>query len=205
MNVLTIETADFSRKLLGKTISIAFGNLNVAICRDESTIFLYPNNIGLYIMKEILPNPDILKLVSKPFISSYFGIECKNCQYIGEHVSDLRLLSEMKNELIENFQDITKIAGIMMKYKNLSDVKNSNSTFNSGRDCYLLYLTIFNDILSQNGPMKFLDLINKVNNYSCMCRMKLSASMALTGLIKVGALISDTETTIISLPEQIPK
>lgn len=200
----TIQEVEFSRKILGNCVSIAFDDSNIAICRDESTIFFYPNNLGLNLAKQILSDPNILKLVSKPFMRSCFGVECQNCQYIGEYMTDLRLISEMKNDLIENASDIVKVATIIMKYKRLSENKKV-SCFNNARDCYLLYLTIYNDILSQNGPMKFLDLINKSKEYSYMCRTQMNPAMSLTGLIKIGALVSDTNTTIIRIPEQVSK
>ncbi|CAH6418464.1 Hypothetical protein HVR_LOCUS165 [uncultured virus] len=101
---------------------------------------------------------------------------------------------------------------IMSKYKDIADKggpegkakKSKKSYFNKRRDCYLLYLTAFNDILSYRGPTKFVDLIAQVRKYSFLCRTKMSPGYALDGLIKVGALSNNAYTSTISIPDQMP-
>lgn len=217
------EEAVFARKFVVDAIGIAFDKLYTAFSTNATTAFLFPNNIGRNVMLEIYQNPDIIKLISKPIgaLKSHLrGNKCENCKHISDYINekgDTRDIPEMKRELmdlgaVQNMDDrVARVALTIMKYKTRADItgkplkKPRKSFFNKKRDCYLLYLTAYNDILSRLGPMKFITLVSKVRGYPYLCRAKIHPAFALDGLIALGALSSDLRTSIISIPDQLPK
>lgn len=223
ITITSLEEAIFIRKLIVGTITVAFNNDYVAFAMNTDIVFVYPNDIARNVINDVFQSSNIVKLISKPLISlkSYLrGIVCRNCQHISAYINEIggsRMIPEMKQEIME--QDVilslrdraAKIALIMMAYKLAADrslpkqPKQKKSYFNKKRDCYLLYLTAYNDLLSRYGPMKFIDLTRKVREYSYLCQMTLHPALALEGLIKVGALSNDSQTAVISIPDYIPR
>lgn len=151
------------------------------------------------------------------------GISCTNCQHISEYIEKTgngRIIPEMNREIMNQdgtvslSQRAAEVSLIMMRYKiqadstqhqnSLNSKESSKCMFNKGRDCYLLYLSAYNDILSRLGPITFTELTSRVRSYPYLCRTDLHPAMALEGFIKTGALSSDSETAIVSIPDQIP-
>jgi uncharacterized membrane protein len=218
----SLEEASFARRFLGNIITVSFNKDYVAFSPDASTAFIYSTRLLWNSIISIFQDPTLIKLISKPApaLKSFLGgVIFANCQHISDYMSqkgEQRSISEMKREITE--QDVIpqlsnragSVALIMMKYKLIADVthktpkQQKKSYFNKRRDCYLLYLTAFNDILVRNGPLRFVTLANIVKSYPYLCRIGLSPFMALEGLIKVGALSLERDTTIVSIPDQIP-
>jgi len=126
------------------------------------------------------------------------------CEYAGVHLKKIDII-QLKDALIdagmiEDQEERLKTLGTIMLtviskiYKFPSD----DPIFNSKRECYLSYLTAYNDILIRYGPLPFVDLVNKVRT---VCRGNICPSEILVGLIKTGAFKSDPMTAIVSLPD----
>lgn len=220
--ITSSEEATFARKFLINMVTVSFNKNYTAFGSDASTTFIYPTKLLWSSITSIFQDPTLMKLISKPAPALKFflnGIVYENCQHISDYMNqkgDHRSISEMKREITEqdNIQDLAERAGyvtlIMMKYKLIADTaekrpkKEKKSYFNKRRDCYLLYLTAFNDILIRNGPLSFVALANAVRTYPYLCRVKLNPSMALEALITVGALSLERNTTLVSIPDQMP-
>lgn len=217
------DQAESTYGFITGTIVIAMNEEYTAIAIDPNTAYVYTNATTFPYLLEIYGDQKVTKIVSKPieFVKRLTGGICNDCVHISNYMhklGDSRSISNMKLEIMNQDQEktlsfrATNIAFIMMRYKLHADAfkrqpkqtgRRRGSFFNKKRDCYLLYLTAYNDILSQNGPAQFTTLINKVKEYSYLCRISISPAFALEGLIKVGALNSDSTTTLISLPDQI--
>jgi hypothetical protein len=104
-------------------------------------------------------------------------------------------------ELLQT-SSIADKALLMMNYRT-TDKNKKDPVFNEYRNNYLLYLTIFNDILIKTGPISFMDLTTRSKKYPNLTNIKLHPSLALQGLITVGALNSDPKTTSVSIPDQV--
>ena len=225
LHIVTIssnEEAVFAQKFLTRIIAVSFNENYISFSPNDKTAFIYSTKQHRSIITTIFQDPNIIKLISKPLpaLKSFLkDIACNNCQHISEYMDkkgDSRSIPEMKREIIEQneigdiMERVGSISLVMMKYKTNADmiektgkVKKKN-LFNKRRDCYLLYLTVFNDILIQNGPLQFVTLASMAKTYPYLCRTKLNTYMALEGLIKVGALSLDRYTTIVSIPDQLP-
>lgn len=220
VTITSPEDATFVHKFINGTVALSFNPNYTAFAIDTKTVFVYENNTSMQYIREILESSNIAKLSSKPLASlkSYFkNINCNNCTNIGSYITqkgDSRDVPEMKLQLIdldtiELLSDrAAQGALIVMKYKIDTDKKGKPpkkqkvSYFNKKRDCYLLYLTAYNDLLSLYGPMNFMTLVTKVRDYKYLCRTSLHPAAALEGLIKAKALISNPRTTIITIPDQ---
>jgi len=217
--ITSAEEANFARKFMIKMVSVNYNDKYTAFAIDDSTVFVYPNLQRRDNIIEIFQATDLTKLISKPLsaVKLYLkGSNCNNCEHISAYISkkgNPRIIPDMKKEIIdqnmvESLSDrAAKVALIIMKYKidadkTIKPVKKS--LFNKKRDCYLIYLTAYNDILSTYGPLRFTELTRKVRDYPYLCRMRLHPALALEGLISVGALSNDPTTTLISIPDQIP-
>ena len=213
--------AEFARKFSVGTVVVAFNKEYTAFAVDAYTTFVYPNKPLWSNIIALIQDQSINKLMVKPSsaVKGFFKIECSNCQHISEYMTqkgEQRSIPEMKQEIINQdiIGDLAERAGsvslMLAKYKVLADTaqnqpkKPKKSYFNKRRDCYLLYLTVFNDVLSRYGPLKFIDLVRRIREYPYLCRAGLNPAMALEGLIKVGALSSEVNTTVISIPDQLP-
>ena len=220
--VTSSDEAIFSRQFLINVIAASFNKNYTAFSPDPTTVFVYPTKeLWSYIIT-IFQDPALIKLISKPApaLKSFLnGNICANCQHISDYLNQRgasRSISEMKREITEqdsitdNTTRTGSVALIMMKYKLIADntekkpKKEKKSFFNKRRDCYLLYLTAFNDALVRNGPLPFVTLANTVKTYPYLCRIKINPFMALEGLIKVGALSLERNSTIVFIPDQIP-
>jgi len=220
--IISKNDSDFARKFLNGIIAVAFNKNYVAFSPDDKTSFVYPTKEFWDDILTIFQDSEIIKLISKPIPSLRLfmnGENFNNFQHISQYMTnngDNRSIPEMKREIMEQTEvtDIKQrtalIALIIMKYKISADFFKSNTTksikkslFNKRRDCYLLYLTAFNDILISNGPLTFINLANMVKSYPYLCRIGLNPYMALDALIKVGALSINQDTTIVSIPDQI--
>jgi hypothetical protein len=99
----------------------------------------------------------------------------------------------------------SQVALLMMNYKiatdKLTTEEKSDFPFNENRNAYLAYLTVFNHILTMSGPLSFIDLTNKVKQHPNLLQFKIHPSLALQALITTGALVSDTNTAYVSIPE----
>lgn len=220
INIISPQEASFARKFLINIVTVSFNQTHTAFAADNKTVFVYPNNFKE--IGEIFADPSLIKLISRPMgclqlflnMSNY-----KNCKHIGDYINEkgyYRMIPELKREIItqHNIQSLNERAGhislIMMKYKINADIPKksicssdlSNKNFNKNRNCYLLYLTAYNNLLSHFGPLTFTNLIKRVRNYPYLCKIELHPAMALEGLIRVGALLSDSQTALISIPDQ---
>lgn len=221
--VTSIQEAIFARKFLVNIVAAAFNTDYTAFAPDAMTVFVYPNKSLWSNITSIFRDTNLTKLISKPLIALkrfLNGANCENCQHISEYINqkaESRIIPDMKQEItdqdtIDSLADRAgMVALIMMKYKIKAEKlaikkpkKVKKSYFNKKRDCYLLYLTVYNDILSRYGPLKFIDLTRRTRNYPYLCRVRLSPAMALEGLIKVGALSNEVNTTLVSIPDQLP-
>ena len=216
------EEADVARNFLAGDITVAFNNLYIAFSPGNTTAFVYPTQLLWEYVVEIFQDKTVTKLISRPLgsLRSFLkGVTFTNVQHISDYMSrkgEQRSIPEMKREITDqdSIPDLgdraASVAFIMMKYKLIADEthkrpkKRKKYFFNKVRDCYLLYLTAFNDILIRYGPLSFVYLANLVRGYPYLCRVKLGPSMALSGLIKVGALSLDRNTTLVSIPDQSP-
>ena len=212
------DEARFAQKALSGIITVAFNNEYTAFSPNMNTVFVYPNVSAWNYIIEIFINPEILKLVSKPImaVATFLkGIVFKKVEHLSAYMSNKgksRFIAEMKREItnqyeIKNIQDrAAAVALIMSKWRELADKakKEKTSYFNKRRDCHLLYLTAFNDILSLYGPMEFNNLVALVYKYSFLCRTNMGPGFALNGLIKVGALSNNPFTSVVSIPDQMP-
>lgn len=214
--------AKFSRKFITDIVGVGFNQMYTVFSINATTAFVYPNNIGRNIVSEIYQNSNITKLISKPmgaFKTHLRSVECENCKHISGYIVEKgsgREIPEMKRELmgLDVIGDIeirvARVALIVMKYKEIADAasientkKKRKSFFNKKRDCYLVYLTAYNDILSRIGPMRFAELIWRVHVYSYLCRTNIHPAYALDGLISLGALSIDQNTTVVSIPDRL--
>jgi hypothetical protein len=220
--ISSLEEAAFVQKFLTGIIAVSFNRSYTAFSPDPKTAFVYSTKPLWSAIVKIFQDSSITKLISKPSpaLKSFLGgVTCNKCQHISDYMShkgDNRSIPEMKREIVEqdkihDLKDRTgSIALIIMEYKTNADIvannpkKEKKSLFNKRRDCYLLYLTAFNDILIRNGPLPFMRLVNIVKSYPYLCRVGINPSVALEGLIKVGALSSDRFSTIVSIPDQLP-
>lgn len=224
--ISSLAEALFLRKFLGGMVSLAFNSDFTALSPDPSNVFVYPHNLVMSSVLSVLSDPTIIKLVSKPMmaINKFYNVLPTNIDHLSIYLQDRdgsgRSIPEMKREIVDTSniealdQRAAAVALIMSKYRAEADkmVKQSKkkSYFNKRRDCYALYLTIYNDILSTNGPLPFSELVNLASNYPSLCRIErysektISPAMALNGLIKVGALANDRYTSMVSIPDQIP-
>ncbi len=211
--------ANFARKFMTNIVTINYNDHYTAIAIDGSIVFVYLNGANGNDILEIFRANNLIKLISKPLsaVQLFIGANnCINCEHISKYITNKGnscLISQMKKDIIdqekiESLSDrAAKVALIMMRYKIEADkIKNGDkkALFNKKRDCYLIYLTAFNDILSTYGPLRFTELTRKVRNYPYLCRMKLHPAFALEGLISVGALSNDPATALVSIPDQIP-
>ena len=227
--IVMIETsndANFARKFIINVVTVAYNNEYIALAIDNITVFVYPRNQNVLLedpIIEIFQDGSILKLISRPIQtlkSLLKGNICENCKNLSVYINDVgdpRVVPEMKQVLMNQDNELSlsnraaKVALIMMKYKIQADMMGKprktqrKLLFNKKRDCYLLYLTAYNDLLSRFGPMRFTDLTRKVREYPYLCRMGLHPAMALEGLVRVGALSSDPRRAIISIPDQVPR
>jgi hypothetical protein len=212
--------AVFARKFITDIVGVGFNQMYTVFSINATTAFVYPNNIGRNVVREIYRDSNIMKLISKPMgaLKSHLrNIACVNCKHISGYIDEkgsAREIPEMKRELMELdiIRDmetrVAKVALIVMKYKEMADVasvdkKKKKSYFNKKRDCYLVYLTAYNDILSRTGPLRFAELIWRVHVYSYLCRTNIHPAYALDGLIALGALSIDQNTTIVSIPDRM--
>ena len=214
--------AEFARKFLAGNITVAFNNLYVAFSPDDTIVFVYSTELLWDYIVEIFEDETLTKLISRPLgsLRSFLrNVNFSNVQHISDYMSrkgEQRSMPEMKREITDqgSIPDLSaraaSVALTMMKYKLIADEthrrpkKQKTYVFNKLRDCYLLYLTAFNDILIRYGPLPFVYLANLVRGYPYLCRVKLGPSMALSGLVKVGALSLDRSSTLVSIPDQSP-
>lgn len=218
--VTSPSEATFAKKFLVGSVTVGYNAECTAFAIDKVTAFVYPNITMRSTIYEIFRDPNLIKISARPFqlLKSYFrDIKYENCHLIREYISDIRTFIAMKHKLIDQdtVKDLSQRAAttalITMKYKSIADkLKKASKTctksyFNKKRDCYLHYLTAYNTILSQFGPMKFSDLLLRIRDYQQLCHVSLNPAMALEGLIKVNALSNDLDTTIVSIPDQIPE
>lgn len=174
---------------------IAFNN-DLAACLMNNEI----NFLSEEQLTKLLNDPSILKLVNK------HNIEGINCQHIYDFLimkGCIELLLKLKNKIIysdlKNRQDkLINTVQLMHKYKRKCNRRN-RSTFNKKRDAYLLFLTIFNEILVINGSMQYDELISLAREYPNFSRMEMDPTKALDSLIYMKALIFDDRTSIVSL------
>ena len=213
----TEQEAIFAQKIITDTVVLTYNKDYSAVNVDGKTIFIYPHTIALPHIIRILSNPKITKLISKPdsAVKIFFKLSsCQSCMHISTYVNKkiARKVPEMNREIMDQYQikDLSiraaNVTAIMMKYKLETDKvtkQRKRSFFNMKRECYLLYLSVYNDILITHGPMKFVDLTTRVINYTDLCQIDLPPSMALNALISVGALINDEKTSMVSIPDQI--
>jgi len=203
-----------------RIVAVSFNDEYTVFVPNLSTIFIYSNKLSWSSILSIFENANVVKLVSKPIMavkSFLHDAPCNNCHHISDYINSYgepRNIPAMKQEIINQSNVISladraaQVAIIIMKYKIAADspIKKPKeggrkSYFNKKRDCYLLYLTAFNDILIRYGPLKFVDLTRRIGRYPQLCRSRLSAALALNGLIKVGALVNEKETSMIYIPE----
>lgn len=221
VNILSVDEAKFSLNFMIGTIIGSFNKHYTAFSPDVNTVFIYENNANWSFIINIFRDPKIAKLISKPNMALtvfLHGNYANNIDHISNYLNNknsARYVPTMKQEisnqdLIPSFQErVANVALIMSKYKDQADktIKNlgiQRSYFNKNRDCYLLYLTAFNDILSNRGPVKFIDLVSYVRKYPFLYRTNISPGYALDVLIKMGSLSIDSHTTVVSIPDQIP-
>jgi hypothetical protein len=214
-----VKEAKFTQQFINNEVAVAFNDEYCAFAIDTDTVFVYIIDTTLDYILAIFNDSNIVKYFSKPFgaIKLFTDGKYQNCLHISRYLSNKgnrRDIPKMKMEIMDQDKGnalnvfAADVAIVTFKYKLETDeiVKNqkkrSKILFNKKRDCYLLYLTAYNDILSRTGPMKFTDLTIKVRDYPYLCKTKLHPAMALEGLIKVGSLNSDTITALVSLPDQ---
>lgn len=215
--------AIFAKKFINNVTAVAYNSDYTAFATDATTVFVYSNATERNYIIEIFKDPKVLKLISRPAPTLKGLLRGNNYEntknisvYINE-VGDPRVVPEMKQSIMNQDEEkslsarAAKVALLMMKYKIEADVtgkpakKPKKSYFNKKRDCYLLYLTAYNDLLSRYGPMRFIDLTRRVRDYPYLCRVGLHPAMALEGLVNVGALSSDPRRALISIPDQLPR
>lgn len=205
VNIKTREDIDFVRKLITGIIAVAYNHEYAAFTMDGVTIFVCSIKSHKDCIIDIFTDSDIMKLISKPLPSLKILLgdnvyaNCKNISSYLREANCSSLISKIKRSIIEQGNEplvdrVVGVALLIIKYKILS-------TRPQGRDCYLLYLTVYNDILSNYGPMRFTDLTRIARGYPYLCRTKLHPALALEGLISVGALLNDKE--LVFIPDQI--
>lgn len=190
-------------------ISLASNGNNTVISLRDGTLHIYDNKIHYDQLVSILEDPNVLKIIdtNKYRLEYLNNIQPKRYVDIITFVKNNNHSSwipKIKGEL--SIASITDAADIMMRYVILSHPepilgpKEKKDYFDYKRDCYLLYLTIYNEIIMNYGPLPFVKIIGKLNAYPRLCRHNMSPANALEGLLCIGALIIDRKTTIISLP-----
>jgi hypothetical protein len=230
INIESAPEAQFAHKFMTNPVTVAVNDSFTAFAVDPMTVFVYSNTqLIMSILQDINIVKLVSKPI--PAIKSIYG-DIKNCTHISDYIinklkgqSSWMMVNRMNLEIMEEgnhleidrstnqirptqslSQTAANVALIMMKYKTQAnrtiDVKSEKSTFNEKRDCFLLYLTAYNDLLSRYGPMKFTDLVRRVKDYPQLCRTNMNPVMALKGLIESEALMTDPESTLIFIPEQ---
>lgn len=205
-DVLTPNPAGFPTEA-NAMVTVALNHEYVAVATSADSVSLYSRDEAT----QLFENPDILKLVSRPREKLQYylpGVECRNCRHIGTHirmVASTELLLRMKDEIRAlpvsfGARRLLLLAALMMRYISLSKSYNAVYVFNKKRDAYLYYLTVFNDILAAERMIPSDLLLKRAESYPNYCRLPLSASTALDGLIKTGTLRRD-RFDVISLPD----
>lgn len=200
-----------------KEVSVAFNSKYIAFGLSERKAFVYSNFTHRGIINDIIKNPRITKLISTPLcvLRQHAKSECKGCIHIINRLDrNQRKISEMNTEMMEQnsepslFFRAANVSLIIMKYKKSHQFASGNtrpharkSCFNKKRDCYLLYLTAFNEIISLCGKIPFTELVAEVSKYPCLSRIKMHPMIALDGLVKIKALRSDG--TFIYIPDVV--
>lgn len=86
----------------------------------------------------------------------------------------------------------TKIVGSMAR---------PQMVFNKKRDCYLQYITVFNDILSSDTePLTAVELARRADSYPNFCRISMTPLEALEVCVQAQALHYDPVSKLVSLP-----
>jgi len=207
------KEAKFVRRFITGSVTVGINQEFTGFAIDKKTVIIYRNKKHMKYIAKIFNNDRIEKIITRPLgaIKNLIGEnligknlieECNMCKYIGDCVNSKRSLYQMKLEIIEQGKEkednkrAGNVALIAMKYKmeqetetnKIGKEKCMDTIFNKKRECYLIYMTAYNDILSRDGLMKYTDLTVKVMEYKDISMSELHPAMALEGLIKTGAL-----------------
>ncbi len=227
-STITIISPHHDVKLNATIVTIASNPEWVAIATNLSTVYV-TSRYSLWLIA-LLQDANVLKITSKSnaLFRKWFHPRsgealwtCNNCIAISDYLQSkkipssaiYRLNAQMVEiggngleidrstntvrRLIPLDQIAIQVALLMMK--TISE-QNPSSFFNSSRDCYLLYLTAFNDILNRNGPLSTDELLLATKEYPHLCRIPMPAEMALETLIASGSLTNDVQSGAISIP-----
>lgn len=203
-------------------VTVAFNDEFTAVAADLQTVFVYDNQAAGDAITTIFQDPHIVKFIVKPpaalkrFLHPIIPVNYKELtrgmawstihQMNSELVQlgDQLELDRAQNQWVQVHSldwIAAQVALTMMKYKVLAEQSTPKpSSFNQKRDCILLYLTAYNDLLSQYGPMPFTDLVRRVKTYPHLCRTEMNPALALEGLVARGALKNDPVTANIAIP-----
>ena len=182
-------------------VTVAFNKEYIAVAYNLEKVMIYNIDTPPIIFQDT----KYIKLYCKPEFVVERQFNIVNGIHIGDYKNNDRSYHQMKYDIInqgynpDNMEKAHNIALIMMKYKLIVDSQTNESIFNNKRDCYLLYLTVYNEILAQDGPTEFMDLINKAKKYKYLCKIALTPVLALQTLIKIKAL-QEIET-LVSIPD----
>lgn len=219
VSISSVEDAeDVNSKLFG-TILVSIGTSFTAIYFDD-TIFLYSNRDFFDYITSILSNPRLSKLLYRhknKTNDQLKNVTCKKCtnfeSFLRNKVSfkTFNLFKQEINSILidrrkNDEKKIIEIIQLVIKYQDFVNKKpkrpfnvpetkkiskKKKTFYNNKRDLYLLYLTIFNEILSYNGPLNSDQLLRIINNYPQLGRIKYNPITLLNDIIESGALYRD--------------
>jgi len=205
----TVEAMEADENIMAKGrtwVVITRCNNYIAITNDISVVYIYEINPSTRPYISAIMNSDLMKICSKV----YCHFEGVKCEYIIDYItSKLKQprVYKLKRELIklgaitDPKERIAKIALIIAKYKIRADesAKYNTRVFDAKRECHLLYLTIFNDILSRFGPMDVNNLFIEARKYPNLCRMDADLFEILNELTATRALVYDPRSLTVSI------
>lgn len=181
-------------------ISVSYNNIYIGFATTDKVCILFKLIPELlYIVNSILQNVNITKLCSFPIERLYIN----NYKNIHDTVKKTTLKKDLlKSGMITYpLEQCKSSCKIIMRYY-LNSLKQDFGDINEikFRTDYLTYLTYFNDILMTYNNVTSNDLIILLRKkYGDNISDRLNPVMALQGLIKVGLLHNNTNSTIISL------
>lgn len=199
-------------------VPIAFSSHYFALGVNVNQVLIYKLEEPIYsFVRDILERPTLTKFYGTHpgklnQLARLVGASPASTMHTGAYVqTHLKPadLAQLKDGLIEAgiipeederlAQTVLTLGSYLMKIHRLPP----KNRFNKVRDCYLVTLTVYNDILTQYGPLIFTDLVAKARTYPNLCRISRSHGEILEGLIRLGALLSDPITAKVSLPDPI--
>lgn len=216
--ISTIAEDEYARNHLTNSIGVSFDDKYFSFTSDGYNVFVYDIQLMWNRIINIFTDPSLIKFIPKYIgsLQKIIGSDYINTYNINDYVmkyGDARQIVKFKNyvmqcgEINNSIERTSLISCAIIKSKNNADkfvknIKQKKNYFNKKRDCYLYYLTLVNEILSTYGPMYQHMLVDSISKYPNICRTPSNPKRIVENLIKVGAIIRNSYSNKIYLPDQ---